>query len=191
MLVTDRDGDGERQVAAGDDPRQVLTRRFVSGEHDLLHARQRGRQRGGHHRHGAADLLEAGTEQLQRSFDALGPLRIVDQMRERQQVQHRHRARGRLGPVVVLFHPQEHASIAAGRAEPSTVRLIPEQLILPALQRHGPFEPPGIAVGLEQFEQPENQVGVVFGVAVNLGVAGAKPPEQGPGVRKPHAIANK
>ena len=95
----------------------------------------------------------------------------VDQVRQRQQVEDRDRARRRLGAVVVLLHPQQHARIAAGGAEPAAVLLVPEQFVLPPLQRDRPLEPHRLRVGLEQLEQAEDQVGVVFGIAVDLGVA--------------------
>ncbi len=51
---------------------------------------------------------------------------------------------------------------------PSVV--VPEQLVLPVLQRDRPLEPHRIGVGLEQLEQPEDQIRVVLGVAVDLRV---------------------
>ena len=48
-----------------------------------------------------------------------------------------------------------------------------------------PLEPPGIGVGLEQLEQPEDQVRVVLGVAVDLRMPVAIAPQQRAASRAP------
>ena len=109
-------------------------------------------------------------------------------MRQDEQIHDRDGAGCRLSPVVVLFHSKQHARIRAGRAEPAAFGLVPEALVLPALQVDGPLEPRGVGVRLKELEQAEYEIGVVFGVRRDLGVAVTVSTKENAGRRIPQAI---
>src|SRR5204863_7807671 len=93
------------------------------------------------------------------------------------------------GAVVVLLQANEHAWIAAARAEPAAGLIIPEQLVLPLLQRNRPLKPDRIDVRLKQLEQPEDQTGIVLGVRLDLRPLVAKAPQQRARPGTPHPLA--
>src|SRR5204863_9197654 len=88
-------------------------------------------------------------------------LAVVDEMRERQQIEDGDGARRRLGAVVILFQPQQDRGIAPGGAEPAAILVVPEARVLLRLQLARPREPRRIAAGLEQLEQSPGERGVV------------------------------
>ena len=111
-------------------------------------------------------------------------------MRQDEKVHDRHRAGRRLGTVVVLFHPQEHGAILARCAEPPAVGHVPEERVLPVLELNRPLDPRRVPVCLKELQQPEDQVGVVVGIAVDLGLTTPEAPEQRLALFSPQAMAD-
>ena len=111
-------------------------------------------------------------------------------MRQHEEVQHRHRAGCRLCTVVVLFHAQQHRAVTPGRAEPSAVGVVPEELVLTPLQQLGPVEPCRIGIGLKELQQAEDEIRVVLGVGLDARLAAAVAAQERAGLMAPHAPAD-
>src|SRR5690242_20868121 len=90
---------------------------------------------------------------------------VVDEICQREGIEHGNRAGRRLGAVVVLFQPQQHRRVVATRAEP-TALLVPETRVETSGQLARELEPSGVPIGLEQLEESPRETGVIFGVAV-------------------------
>ena len=74
--------------------------------------------------------------------------------------------------------------------EPSAAGFIPKELVLAILQVDRPGQPLGRWIGLEQLENPEDEVRVVLGVRLDAGLALAKAAQEGPRSLVPHARAD-
>ena len=113
----------------------------LPSNHDLSWLARAKIERNQHLRHRTCKMGKCWRKCIDCFLCSILQLFIIAELRQPQKIQRRDRARGRLGAVVVIFHPEKHAFIFAAGAEIPAVFLVKEQAILRLLQLRRKFQP--------------------------------------------------
>src|SRR5438270_4344771 len=93
---------------------------------------------------------------------------VITKLSEAQKIQCSDRARGRLGTVIIVLHPQDDTFVISTGAEIAATFFVKEQTVLRLLQLEPELQPFDVEGSFVEVDQSLNDEGVIIGEAFNI-----------------------